>query len=83
MSDESETPPEGQSFDGRMRRLEDIVSELEGGELELEPAIARYQEGIELLKQCHGVLRGFRSQVEELTAGAESELQPFTGDPDA
>jgi exodeoxyribonuclease VII small subunit len=71
------------SFDGRMGRLEAIVNELESGGLELEPAIARYQEGIELLKQCHGVLRGFKAQVEELTRDAEDALRPFEGDPDA
>ena len=71
------------SFDDRMARLETIVTELEGGDLELEPAIACYQEGIELLKQCHGVLRGFKAQVEELTRDAEDALRPFEGDPDA
>ena len=69
-------------FDTRMGRLESIVGELEGGGLALEPAIERYQEGIELLKQCHGVLRGFKAQVEELTKDAEEALRPFEGDPD-
>ena len=69
-------------FDTRMGRLEAIVGELEGGGLALEPAIERYQEGIELLKQCHGVLRGFKAQVEELTKDAEAALRPFEADPD-
>ena len=81
MKTDDETAPE--SFDGRMARLEEIVGELESGRLELEPAIARYQEGIELLKQCHGVLHGFKAQVEELTRDAESALRPFESDPDA
>jgi len=73
---------ENVDFDTRMERLETIVGELEGGGLALEPAIERYQEGIELLKQCHGVLSGFKKQVEELTKDAEEALRPFESDPD-
>ena len=75
-------PDENVDFDTRMERLETIVGELEGGGLALEPAIERYQEGIELLKQCHGVLSGFKKQVEELTRDAEEALRPFESDPD-
>ena len=70
-------------FDDKLTRLEAIVGELEDGGLALEPAIDRYQEGIELLKQCHGVLLGFQKQVEELTRDAEDALRPFEADPDA
>ena len=75
-------PDDNVDFDTRMERLESIVGELEGGGLALEPAIERYQEGIELLKQCHGVLSGFKKQVEELTKDAEEALRPFESDPD-
>lgn len=69
-------------FDARLERLQSIVSELEQGELGLEPAIERYQEGIELLKACHGQLQGYRKQVEELSADAEASLRPYEADPD-
>ena len=71
------------TFDERLERLEAIVGELEEGELGLEPAIERYEEGIGLLKDCHKLLAGYRKQVEELTRGAEDVLEPFDGDPDA
>ena len=77
---ESETTP---GFDEQLVRLEAIVAELERGELSLEPAIERYQEGIELLKGCHGLLQGYRRRVEELSGEAEAALSPFAGDPDA
>jgi exodeoxyribonuclease VII small subunit len=70
------------SFDARLARLEEIVGELEDGALELEPAIARYREGVELLRQCRGVLAGYRKQVEELSRDAEEALRPYAGDPD-
>jgi exodeoxyribonuclease VII small subunit len=71
------------SFDERLGRLEAIVSELERGELGLETAIERYQEGVELLKGCHGILARFKRRVEELSGEAEAALKPFAGDPDA
>ncbi|TDJ66556.1 MAG: exodeoxyribonuclease VII small subunit [Planctomycetota bacterium] len=79
------TPPQTKavSFDGRLKRLEEIVAALEEGGLELEPAIDRYKEGVALLKGCRDILGGYQKQVEELTKDAEESLRPFAGDPDA
>ena len=71
------------TFDERLARLSALVSELEQGSLGLEPAIERYQEGVELLKGCHGILARFKRRVEELSGEAEAALKPFAGDPDA
>jgi exodeoxyribonuclease VII small subunit len=79
---QSKEAGEGGSFDERLARLQAIVSELEQGELGLEPAIERYQEGIELLKQCHTVLAGYRRRVEELSAEAEAGIKAYGADPD-
>ena len=76
-------PPEpAAAFDDKLQRLETIVGQLEQGGLGLEPAIERYQEGIQLLKECHGALATFRRRVEELTREAEAAMRPFEGDPD-
>jgi len=81
MTDETEEGELG--FDLRLERLEGIVAELEGGGLDLESAIGRYQEGIEHLKRCHRTLEEHRRRVEELTREAEGALRPYEGDPDA
>ena len=50
-------------FDARLARLEALVAELEEGELGLEPAIERYQEGVELLQRCRDAftkVKGFK-----------------------
>lgn len=70
-------------FDERLGKLESIIAELEEGGLGLEPAIERYQAGIEHLKLCHSSLETYRRRVEELTKDAEGALRPFDGDPDA
>jgi farnesyl diphosphate synthase len=49
----------GGAFDDKLGRLEKIVVELEQGGLGLEPAIERYQEGIQLLKECHRALERY------------------------
>jgi exodeoxyribonuclease VII small subunit len=77
-----QTPDQAASFDARLARLEEIVHALEEGELELEPAIARYKEGVGLLKDCRGLLGQYRAQVEELTAEAQASLRPYDQDPD-
>lgn len=73
---------DGQDFDVRLARLEALVVEMEEGGLGLEGAIARYEEGVALLKGCREQLTGYRKQVEELTRGAEA-LEPYDDDPDA
>lgn len=80
---ESAPEPAEESFDARLARLEAIVGELEGGELGLEGALERYRDGVGLLKACRIQLDGYRRQVEELSAEADSALTPYAGDPDA
>ncbi len=70
------------TFDGRLMRLEKIVTALEEGDLELEPAIERYKEGVALLKDCREILTGYRAQVEELTGEAQASSRPYDDDPD-
>ncbi|MSR64115.1 MAG: exodeoxyribonuclease VII small subunit [Planctomycetes bacterium] len=82
MSTPNASGASGAAFDDKLGRLEAIVSELEQGGLGLEPAIERYQEGIQLLKECHGALGAYRRRVEELTREAEGAMKPFEGDPD-
>lgn len=68
------------SFDQRIERLEAIVAELEQGKIGLEDAIARYQEGTELVRRCRELLDSYQRRVEELT---ETGSKPYAGDPDA
>lgn len=75
--------PAEESFDVRLARLEAIVGELESGDLGLEGALARYRDGVGLLKACRAQLDGYRKAVEELSAEADGALTPYASDPDA
>ena len=67
------------SFEQLMERLEEIAGELEGGELGLENAITRYEEGVKCYKQCHKILSCAEKKVEILTRASSGDLeaQPF------
>ena len=42
----------GDSFESAMKRLEQIVESLEGGEVPLEEALGLYEEGVKISKEC-------------------------------
>lgn len=42
-----------QRFEDAMKRLEEIVEALEGGELPLEESLKRFEEGMALVKFCN------------------------------
>ena len=63
--------------------LESLVEELETGDLPLEKAMKKFEEGIKLTRACQAALKDAEQKVEILlkTAGGES-LQPFETEED-
>ncbi len=63
-------------FEDAITNLEEIVVDLEAGNLPLTEAIQRYEEGVKLLKQCHASLDQVQRKIELLTqvnaAGGET-----------
>jgi exodeoxyribonuclease VII small subunit len=51
------------TFEASLKKLESLVKELESGELQLEIAVKKYQEGIELAKYCHDLLKNAENVV--------------------
>lgn len=68
-------------FEQMMARLDEIAGELESGDLPLEKAIERYEEGVACYKECHRILAGAEKKVELLTKAADGSLEaePFEG----
>jgi exodeoxyribonuclease VII small subunit len=65
------------SFEDAMIELEQLVAQMEAGELPLEASVAAYQRGSALVKYCAAQLDKVDSQVKLL----EGEmLKPFTPD---
>ena len=59
--------------------LEDIVEALESGDLPLEKAMKKFEEGIKLTRGCQAALKDAEQKVEILlkSAGGDEELEPF------
>ena len=78
---ESETP----SFEESLSRLEQIVQELEGGDIALSDALVRYEEGVKLFKSCYELLEGAEARI-ELLSGVDADGNPvlnsFDEDPE-
>lgn len=69
------------SFEARLQRLEAIVRELEGDQLELATALALFQEGVDCLRGASQELAEARSQVQRLVERDDGsfELTDFRG----
>jgi exodeoxyribonuclease VII small subunit len=63
--------------------LEDLVEELESGDLPLEKAMKKFEEGIKLTRGCQTALKEAEQKVEILLKSAGSEgLEDFEIDED-
>ncbi|MBD8497728.1 exodeoxyribonuclease VII small subunit [Paenibacillus arenosi] len=66
------------SFEAAMERLEQIVNQLESGDVPLEQAIDLFQEGMHLSKACSSKLEQVERRIEVLTEQhGEWDKQPF------
>jgi len=54
------------TFEESILRLEEILKQLEGDKVDLETALSQYEEGVRLLKNCHGILETARQKIEIL-----------------
>ncbi len=63
----SETPISEMSFEEAMRELEQVVSQLERGDVALEQSITLYERGAELKKRCEAKLKDAEEKVAALT----------------
>jgi exodeoxyribonuclease VII small subunit len=55
------------SFEKAVERLEEIAERLEAGDLELEAALAAFEEGVGLARRCAEQLRDAERRIEVLT----------------
>ena len=76
----NELPPDPLTFEESLIELERAVRDLEDGRLGLDEALARYEQGVGLIKFCHNQLRQAEQKVLLLTGVDENGqplLQPF------
>ena len=66
-------------FEKALERLEKIVEDLEAGNIGLDEALKRYEEGIKLVRGCQKTLTTAEKKIEVLTKGLDGsfEKEPF------
>jgi exodeoxyribonuclease VII small subunit len=80
MTDSPPTTAAEPTFEEALARLEKIVAQLEDGRTDLAASLAGYEEGVQLLRKCHGLLERAERRI-EILSGVDAEgkpvVQPF------
>ena len=77
-----ENGTENRSFEEQIARLEQIVSQLERGDVKLADSLALFEEGTKLVSRCSAMLDGAQQQIMKLqkSPGGQLEEAPFEED---
>lgn len=62
------------SLEGRLKRLEEIVRSLEAADLDMESALAVFEEGVEHVRGAEATLRVAELKVQELLGPGEDPM---------
>ena len=65
---------ENKSFEEKMKKLEEIATELEKGDLDLDNSVAIFEEGMKLSKECSEMLEKAEKKITMLIKGENGEL---------
>jgi len=78
--DEQGTAIAQMSFEDALRALEDVVRQLESGEVPLDESIGLYERGELLRKHCQARLDAAQARIEKIVAGPDGKavgVEPF------
>jgi exodeoxyribonuclease VII small subunit len=73
MARRNQTPPK--SFEDAIRELEQIVGEIERGEVPLEESLVKYERGTFLLQHCQNILNEAEKQIEQISKAPDGSLK--------
>lgn len=67
------------TFEAALKQLEEIVREMESGDLSLEQAVKKYETGINHSRYCLDILDKTEKKITQLTRGNDGSLkeEPF------
>lgn len=70
-----------EKFEEALKKLEEIVREMESGDLTLEESLKSFEEGVRLSRFCAKKLDEAERRIEVLLKNEEGlEIQPFKGE---
>ena len=62
------------SFEDNMKKLEEIATELEKGDLDLDSSVKKFEEGVKISKECNEMLEKAEKKITMLIKGDNGEL---------
>jgi exodeoxyribonuclease VII small subunit len=71
----AENDPRNVKFETALESLEEVVEQLESGELTLEDALAAFEKGVGLVRYCNQKLTEVEKRIELLVRDKEGKLQ--------
>lgn len=75
MSEEEKRKDEKVCFEDAMKRVEEIVQQMERGELGLDELVAHFEEGQRLIKLCTSRLSEVERKIDKLVKGENGEIE--------
>lgn len=70
-----------QTFEESMQQLEQIVAAIESGQIGLEESLAKYEQGMTLVKRCRDILDKAEKRIEVLSqSGNTLKAEPLDHD---
>jgi len=70
-------------FEKALEKLEEIVGNLEGGDLELDESLKIFEEGIKMAKVCQSQLSEAEKKIEKLVKNSSEKLSTAPLDDDS
>jgi len=68
------------SFEEAIKKLTDIVSKIEQGQIPLQDSLNQYEKGMALIKHCRGILEKAEKRIEKISQTQEkSQKKPDSG----
>jgi exodeoxyribonuclease VII small subunit len=62
-------------FEKALARIEDIVDQMESGDIELDKALDLYREGMELMSKCQSALEKTQNKIKIITRDIQGKLK--------
>ena len=73
MARKNQSPPK--TFEDALAELEQILADIEGGQVGLEESLVKYERGTFLIQHCRGVLGSAERQIEMLNKNADGGIE--------
>ena len=79
----TDKPVKKEKFEDYLKQVEEAVRSLEGGKLQLEESIEKYETGIKALRQCYTILDQAEKKIQLLVKEKDGSLtaKDFDGAP--